>query len=112
MPYIGLGIHTLIALFFAIHAIRTGRHYYWLMILFSFPLIGSLVYFVLEYFPEMRHSRSGRKVLKAVGNVVDPGRTVREAELDFERSPTVANRALLARTLCDDGRYADAAAHF
>lgn len=112
MPYIGLGIHTLIALFFAIHAIRTGRHFYWLMILFSFPLIGSVVYFVMEYFPEMRYSRSGRKVLKAVGNVVDPGRTVREAELEFERSPTVANRALLARALSEDGRYADAAAHF
>jgi hypothetical protein len=112
MPYIGLGIHTLIALFFAIHAVRSGRHYYWLMILFSFPLIGSAVYFIMEYLPEMRYSRGGRKVLKVVGNVVAPGRAVRDAELEFERSPTVANRGLLARALTDDGRHAEAAAHF
>jgi hypothetical protein len=112
MPYVGLGIHTLIALFFAIHAIRSGRHYYWLMILFSFPLIGSLVYFAMEYLPEMRYSRGGRKVLKAVSNAVDPGRVVRDAELEFERSPTVANRGLLARALSEDGRHDDAATHF
>ena len=48
MPLAGLGLHFLIALFFAIHALRNGRQMYWLLILFSFPLLGSLAYFVAE----------------------------------------------------------------
>ena len=43
MPIFGLGLHILIAIFFAIHAIRTGREMYWLLILFMFPLLGSIV---------------------------------------------------------------------
>ena len=46
MPLIGLGLHFLIAIFFAIHAVRNRRQLYWLLILFSFPLLGSLAYFV------------------------------------------------------------------
>lgn len=46
MPFIGLGLHVFIALFFAVHAIRSGQQIYWLVILFSFPLLGSVVYFL------------------------------------------------------------------
>ena len=40
MPFVGLGLHFLIALFFAVHALRNGKQMYWLIILFSFPTIG------------------------------------------------------------------------
>lgn len=43
MPIIGLGLHVLIAIYFAAHAVRTGQDKYWLWILFAFPLLGSLV---------------------------------------------------------------------
>ena len=33
MP-VGLGLHVLIAIFFAIHVIRTGQDRYWLFVLF------------------------------------------------------------------------------
>jgi hypothetical protein len=113
MPIIAGGVlHFAIALFFAIHAIRTGRHYYWLMILFSFPLLGSAVYFFMEYMPDMRMTRGGRKVIAAVNNVIDPNRALREAQLDFERAPTVAHRAALAAALSGLGRYDDAITHY
>ena len=47
MPFVGLGLHVLVALFFAIHAVRSGQNMYWLFILFVFPLLGSIVYFVV-----------------------------------------------------------------
>ena len=105
MPYAAAGLHLVIAIFFATHALRTGRPWYWVMILLSFPLLGSLFYFVTEYLPEMRYSRGGRKVLRAVEAAVDPNRDLREAETDFERSPTAANRAALAAALSAAGRY-------
>ena len=45
MPYIGIGLHVLAAIYFAVHAIRSGQSLYWLILLFSFPLLGSIVYF-------------------------------------------------------------------
>ena len=112
MPYIAGILHLAISLFFVVHAIRSGRHWYWVMILLSFPLLGSAVYFFMEYLPEMRYSRGGRKVLKAVHNVIDPGRALRDAQLEFERSPTVGKRAHLAVALSDMGRYPDAIEHY
>ena len=51
-----------------------------------FRRFGSLIYFISEYLPEMRYSRGGRKVLRAVGRPVDPNRAMRETETEFERS--------------------------
>ena len=34
----GIGLHVLVAIFFAVHAVKRGRELYWLLILFMFPL--------------------------------------------------------------------------
>jgi hypothetical protein len=113
MPVIAGGVlHFAIAIFFAIHAIRSGRHYYWLIILFSFPLLGSAVYFFMEYMPDIRMTRGGRKMIKVVNDVIDPNRALREAQTEFERAPTVANRSALAAALSGLGRYDEAIAHY
>jgi hypothetical protein len=113
MPYaIGGGLHLAIAIFFAIHVMRTGRPMYWIMILLSFPLLGSAIYFFMEYMPDMRYTRGGRKVIKAVGDAIDPNRALREAQADFERAPTVANRGALAAALSGLGRYDEAIKHY
>jgi hypothetical protein len=54
MPYIGLSLHILVAIYFAVHALKTGRQMYWLFILFSFPLLGLIAYFFVEYLPDMQ----------------------------------------------------------
>lgn len=46
MPIVGL--HIILALFFAIHAVRNGQPLFWLIILFSFPFLGSVVYFLAQ----------------------------------------------------------------
>ncbi|MFN8987444.1 MAG: hypothetical protein ACK5VR_14180, partial [Burkholderiales bacterium] len=97
MPYIGLGIHVIIALFFAIHALKTGRNLFWLIVLFSFPLLGSIVYFVVEFYPDMRSSRSARSAASSVAKFVDPTRDLREARKEFDLANTVATRMQLAR---------------
>lgn len=113
MPVIAGGaLHFAIAIFFAIHALRSGRHYYWLIILFSFPLLGSAVYFFMEYMPDLRMTRGGRKMIKVVSNAIDPNRALREAQADFERAPTVANRGALAAALSELGRYDEAITHY
>jgi hypothetical protein len=112
MPFFGLGLHVLIAIFFAVHAVRTGRPIYWLFILFSFPLLGSLVYFVVEYLPGSRLNRGVGTATRSLARSLDPGRELREARRAFGLSATVENRMRLANALLAAGDAAEAVTHF
>jgi hypothetical protein len=109
MPIFGLAIHIVIAIFFAIHAIRTGRELYWLLILFMFPLLGSIVYFAAVYLPQSRLQHGARKAGAAIQKSLDPGRELREAEQAFDLAPTAHNQMRLAAALLDAGMIAKAA---
>ena len=98
MPILGF-LHIAAAIFFAVHAVRTGRNMYWIMILILAPFLGSVIYFFAEYLPEMRHSTVARKSARVVKSIVDPNRELREARLAFDRTPTVDNRSRLAEAL-------------
>jgi len=112
MPIIGLGLHFAVALFFAIHALRTRRQTYWLFILFSFPILGSIAYFVVEFLPQTRIERQARIAGRALHRVIDPGREVREARREFDLTPTAHNQMRLAAALLDAGQAAEAVQQF
>ena len=61
MHIAGIGLHVIIALFFAVHAVRSGQNNYWLFILFAFPLLGSVVYFFANLLPNSRLQRHARQ---------------------------------------------------
>jgi hypothetical protein len=108
MPFAGLGLHIVIALFFAVHAVRSRQQTYWLFVLFSFPLLGSVVYFLAIYFPEVRHSRGARQVVRSARQLMDPGQDLRNARAELSRTPTVQNRVRLGMTLLDAGQAEEA----
>lgn len=112
MPLALGSLHILVAIFFAVHAVRHGRNNYWLFILLAFPFLGSVVYFFAEYLPEARHSRIARQAVGAVTTLIDPGRALREARADFERTPSADHRARLADALLDAGEAKEALAHY
>lgn len=116
MPFVGLGLHVLVALFFAVHAIRTGQQIFWLIILFSFPLLGSLVYFLAIFLPSSRLERSivkiGSTAASMAANALDPNRELREARQAFDLTPTAQNQIRLANALLEDGKTAEAVAQF
>lgn len=112
MPFLGLGLHLIIAIFFAVHAVRTGRPMYWLMILFAFPLLGSIVYFAAVFLPHSRLERQARMAGHALQRKLDPGRDVREARAAFDLTPTAHNQMRLAAALLDSGQAAEAAAQY
>lgn len=112
MPYLGGGLHLLIALFFAVHVVRTGRELYWLFILLFFPLLGSAVYFFAVFLPEMRLHHGVRRAATAAANTLDPGKELREAERAFQLTPTAQNQMRLANALLQAGAADKAAEHF
>ncbi len=112
MPILGLGVHFLVALFFAVHAVRSGRELYWLILLFSFPLLGSVVYFFAIFLPQSRLERTLGKAGKAVVEKLNPGRLLREAQQAFDLTPTAHNQTRLAKAMLEAGMNAQAVEQF
>jgi hypothetical protein len=112
MRIFGISLYVIIALFFAVHAVRSQQNMYWLLILFLFPGLGSAVYFFVIYLPSLRQSRGARAATRAISQLVDPNRAVREARTDFDRAPTVAHRMRLGAALLDAGNAAEALEHY
>lgn len=112
MPIAGLGLHIIIAIFFATHVIRTGQDKYWLWILFAFPLFGSLVYALTIWLPEARHSREGQQVVRGVRNLLDPSRELREAQEQLDIAATPDNRLRLADALLGASRASEAVVQY
>lgn len=109
MPIAGLGLHVVVALICAIHAVKTRQNNYWLFILFAFPLLGSIVYFFAVYLPNSRLERGAMKAVAAAARAVDPGRAVREARQAFDDTPTAQNQMRLAAALMEVGDASAAA---
>ena len=112
MPYAGLGLHVLLAIYFASHALRTGQDRYWLMILVFFPLLGSLVYFAMVWLPDARRSTHGQMVARGVQKLLDPSRELRAAQEALEVAATPANRLRLAHALLGMGRASEAVVQY
>lgn len=112
MPIFGIGLHVLVALFFAVHVIRSGQQMYWLMILFMFPLLGSIVYFLAIYLPDSKLDHGARKIVAVAAKSLDPGRELREAREAFDYTPTAQNQMRLASAQLEAGAASDAAATY
>lgn len=109
MPFAGLGLHVLFAILCAVHVVRTGQQRYWLFILFSFPLLGSLVYALAVYLPNSRLERGALKAVAAAAKALDPTKALRIARANYEDMPTAQHQMQLAAALMDNGEAHEAA---
>lgn len=107
MPILGLR-HILVALFFPVHVVRTGRELYWLFLLFIFPMLGSAVYFFAVFLPQSRLERALGNAGAIVRDKLDPGRALREAQAAFDLTPTAHNQIALANAFVDAGQFGKA----
>ena len=112
MPYLGIGLHVIVAIYFAVHAVRSRQNIYWLLLLFAFPMLGSVVYFFAIYLPSLRQSRGAHVATRAISKLVDPRRAIREARSDFDRAPTVEHRMRLGAALLEAGNAGEALEHY
>ena len=71
-----------------------------------------MVCFFAEYLPEVRHTRVARKAVGVVTASIDPGRGLRTARADYERTPSVEHRARLADALLAADQSEDAVEHY
>jgi hypothetical protein len=104
MPILG-GISLLAQIFFAVHAIKTGRDRYWLFIIILFPGIGCLIYFFSEYLPDLKQSHKMRQFKSGVEDVVNPGKKMRKLEEQLELTPSTNNKKALAKEYVNAGMF-------
>lgn len=100
-------VHLAITVYFAVHAIRTGRPY-WIFILLFFPFVGALVYLFAEYLPEVRRGRGMQAVTCTVARAINPGAEVRRLEDELRLGDTHDRRVELGRAYREAGRLDDA----
>jgi len=108
----GIGLHVLIAIICAIHAVRRGQPIYWLFILFAFPLLGSLVYIVAVWIPGSRVPYGASRAVSAAVKAIDPSREVRDARAAYDETPTAQNQMRLAAALLAIGQPEEAAQRY
>lgn len=84
-----------------VHVIRTGRPYWWLWIIFGFPLIGIAAYLFLEVRPSLPRG----SVQTVLWRLKSPQERIRILEAELEESTTVKNRLRLADELHSAREY-------
>lgn len=107
MPLLAMA-HMLLAIGFAVHAMKTGRPFYWLYILLFIPGLGSIAYVLFELLPELAHTRRARKVATDLGTVMDPDREWRRRREAAELTDSVAAKRAFAEECERKGMWEDA----
>lgn len=95
--------------FFAIHCIRNGKPA-WLILIIFLPPVGPLVYFFLEFLPEMRARGTVSSTARKVRDRINPAAEIQRLEDQVAVSNSLNNRLALARGYLRVGRGDEAVA--
>lgn len=107
MFYGGFG-YLLISLAFAYHCIRTGRPWWWLLVIGFLGPLGWGAYVLFAVVPDMFGSPSARRFADNVANMADPGRGYREKLREVERVGSADAKRALAEECIKRGMFNDA----
>ena len=107
MPIIG-GVILLLQISVIIHAMKTGRPYYWIFIIMAFPVIGCLIYFVVELLPGSRQERNLKKFGHDIAKAMNPDRDMRRHAEELAICGSTENKLKLAHECVERGMFDDA----
>lgn len=108
MPILGV-VLLIIQLCFAYHALKTGRAYWWLFVIMGFPVVGCLLYYFVEVFPNSREARRAERAAQLIARSFDPDKSLRQHIANFEDCGSVDNRLRLAAACINRRMYRQAA---
>ena len=102
------GLILLVQIACLIHAGRTGRPYFWFIIILFVPGLGLLAYLAVEVIPGLLRGRAAGRLSQTVSAGLDPTRHYRELARAVETVPSVANFRALADECVRLGRHDEA----
>jgi hypothetical protein len=95
---------------FIIHAARTGRPYYWLMIILFIPVMGVVAYVIVELLPSAARAPTTSRAMDKAKRLVDPEGDYRALADKLDLTPTIENRKALAQECLKLGKLEEAEA--
>ncbi len=107
MPILA-GLLLLIQFSFAFHALKTGRPYWWIFIIMGFPVMGCLIYYFVEVFPNSREHRKVNKAARNLAKVLQPDADLKRRAEELEICGSIDNKMALALECMGSGMYAEA----
>ena len=102
-----LALSFLVQASLAVHAYRTGRER-WMYLIIIVPILGSLIYVLVEVLPELRYSSTGRRAESRVAGMIGPSDNMARVRERLALVDSVENRQMLARECVKAGEYDDA----
>ena len=106
MPILA-GFAIFLQLCFAFHAVKSGRPYWWILVIIAIPLLGCLVYYFIEVFPESRLYLDAEQAAQ-MAEVHDPEADLQRRVAELEACDSVENRLALAAECSKLQRHAEA----
>ena len=106
------GIVVLLQLTVVYHAFKTGRPYYWIFVIMAFPVMGALIYFLVEVLPGSRSERHLKRIGNDVVKAINPDREMKRRAEELAICGSVENKLKLAEELVERGMFDEAIALF
>jgi len=91
-----------------VHAIKTGRYYPWIMVILGIPVIGSVIYIIMELIPDMMTTRQGNAMKRGFQNVTNPNKDFKARMREVEMVGSADAKRGLAEEYARRGMYPDA----
>jgi hypothetical protein len=107
MPIV-LALTVLIQACFIFHVFKTGRPYWWAFVILGFPVLGCVVYYLVEVFPNSQEHRAVRKTVRKVAQVMAPDAEFLRRVEEVEICGSVENKAALAEECLGRGLTVEA----
>ena len=104
----GGAFFLLIAILLCVHVVRTNQPIFWIFILLFIPMLGSLVYLLAVFVPELAGGARAKRMGMAARDALDPTREYRQAKSAVADAATVHNQMRLAAAAAQIGRHAEA----
>ena len=101
-----------IQLLLIVHVLKTGRQYFWVLILLIAPGIGAIAYFLVEILPDLQGNMAARRAMRNVKRTLNPGAELKQRQLEHKLSGSVDAARHLAAELMESGRYSEAVEHY
>jgi len=85
------------------HAIKRSKSFNWIWLLVIVPYIGGVLYIFLELIPDLRDEQGHN--IKDLGKKLNPGKDIKNLEMEYELSKTPANKLRLAQAYAKSGMF-------
>jgi hypothetical protein len=104
MPLL-IALTAFIQAFFLFHVFRTRRPHWWLLLILFAPVVGCVIYYLVELFPGSREHRNARLVANQLAQAFLPNSELQRRLTEVARCPSVNNKIAAAEGLMRCGMY-------